>query len=74
MKKGASKISVEALEWQDAAARHCRALETLAGLLAHSNAEELSPQIISETGALIAGEAQRLRKLVQSHPGQKETR
>jgi len=59
------------LDWEDAMLRHCRALDTLAGLLIHSDEEGLSPELVGDTGALIAREARQLKTRLQSRPGRK---
>jgi hypothetical protein len=56
------------LDWEDDMLRHCRALDTLAGLLIHSDEEGLSPELVGDTGALIAREARQLKTRLQSRP------
>jgi hypothetical protein len=82
MKRNTSRKSAAAgreqknwLEWEDGMLNHCRALLTLAGLLAQSGEDGmLAAELVNETGALIAREVKELKQRLHSRPGRRVAR
>jgi hypothetical protein len=69
-KPAAAKHDTAWLEWEDAMLSHCRAIQTLAELLATTGGDTMvTVDLVNETGGMIGAEVARLKKLVYARPG-----
>jgi len=62
------------LDWEDAVLRHCRTIEILAALLAHTGCNDgrndgLTLDVVNETGDMIKTEAVGLKQRLKARPG-----
>lgn len=69
-KPSAAKREPDWLDWEDSILNHCRNLETLAELLAHTGRNNIAPvTMVNDTGGLMKEELARLKQQVQARPG-----
>ena len=66
----AAKRGPDWLNWEDAVLRHCRTIEILAALLAHTGRSEgVTLDVVNETGGMIQAEVVGLKQRVKARPG-----
>jgi hypothetical protein len=74
-KPSAATARPDWLDWEDGMLNHCRTLDTLAELLAHTGCEGVVKlEVVNDTGGMIRDEVTRLKKLVKFRPGREAAR
>jgi hypothetical protein len=69
-KSSAAQSGPDWVDWEDGVLSHCRAIHTLAELLANTGRDDVvTAELVNETGGMIKAEAAQLRQRVYARPG-----